>query len=75
VLPEIQRPDKHEKSQTDGENSENDDAPPLKHGTINALFLPPGKSDFLDAKIGCSRQKAYCKGRPLLSNFTTVTTM
>jgi len=41
VLPEVQRPDKHEKSQTDGEN---DDAPPLKHGTINALFLPPGKS-------------------------------
>jgi len=44
VLPEIQRPDKQEKSQTDGENGENDDAPPLKHGTINALFLPPGKS-------------------------------
>src|SRR5437868_14407994 len=44
VSPEIQSPDKHEKSQTDDENGENDDAPPLKHGTINALFLPPGKS-------------------------------
>jgi hypothetical protein len=43
VLPEIQGDDEREKSQTDCENGENDDAPPLKHGTINALFLSLGK--------------------------------
>jgi hypothetical protein len=75
VLPEVQRGDERDKGQTKSKNGDNDKAAPSKHGIINALLLQPGKSISSMRRTIFRGEKTYCNGRPLLSNFTTVTTI
>jgi hypothetical protein len=75
VLLKVQRGDERAKSQTESKNGDNDKAAPFKHGIINALLLQPGKSISSMRRTMVRRKKTYCNGRPLLSNFTTVTTI